>query len=330
MVLRTRRSLPRALRQGWLQGIRHRRHVRPRSNARSPCTCHPAQPARVCCQALQILPGANQDGLAAEPANRGGVQLGATGREADPAGRAQGGGQALAAAGEEERGSVSSPVAELQSLRNEEARLLWQAQEIHPRHARLGHCSLLRAANLCLAPNTAACVKRVATVPGRRPAAVEAGALSLLPVLCCAPAAASASSHPAHILAAAMLLAPALLAAACRYPLPVWCQQQRVYGWEGSCRLLRRRVAPLLQRLSTLTSLSELEGVYVRPLSGHQHFPPSITYLFLGSACSLGLMPGQPVGSGTSQWQKLQRAGALQAQRWCGLVVGLRPGLAAM
>ena len=119
-----------------------------------------------------------------------------------------------------------------------------------------------------------------------------------------------------------MLLAPALLAAACRYPLPVWCQQQRVYGWEGSCRLLRRRVAPLLQRLSTLTSLSELEGVYFRPLRGHEHFPPSITYLFLGSACSMGPMPGQPVGSVTSQWQKLQRAGALQAQQWCGLVVG--------
>ena len=74
-----------------IQGIRHRRHSRPLSNARSPLTCHPTQPACMGCRALQILLGLNQDGLAAEPANRSGVQLGAAGRQADPAGRRQGG-----------------------------------------------------------------------------------------------------------------------------------------------------------------------------------------------------------------------------------------------
>ena len=54
-------------------------------------TCHPAQPACMCRQALQILIGLDQDSLVAEPANRSGIQLGAGGRQADPAGRGQGG-----------------------------------------------------------------------------------------------------------------------------------------------------------------------------------------------------------------------------------------------
>ena len=106
-------------------------------------TFHPAQPACVSCQALQTLPVPNQDGLAAEPANRSGIQLGAGGREADPAGRRQG---ERSGPQRRVRGSVSSPVADLQPLHDEEVRLLWQAQEAHrgpPRHARLGHCSLL-------------------------------------------------------------------------------------------------------------------------------------------------------------------------------------------
>ena len=87
---RTRSTPPRVLRQGWLQGIRHWHHAGARSNARSPLTCHPAQPACVCRQALQILLGPNQDGLAAEPANRSGVELGAGGRQASLARRRQG------------------------------------------------------------------------------------------------------------------------------------------------------------------------------------------------------------------------------------------------
>ena len=120
--------------------------------ARSPLTSHSAQPVCACFQVQLPLSGL-QDGLAVEPANRSGVQLGAGGRQADLAGRRQGG-----RSGPRQRtrrgassASASSTVANLQPLRELVVRLLRQAQEIHRRlgrHPRLGDYSLYLVATL--------------------------------------------------------------------------------------------------------------------------------------------------------------------------------------